>query len=991
MLIYNNLMSAGREEDFFKSLLDNYGFEASKGRWPRYFKVFRDNDAICIQKMAKKYPKYDANFPYLISCIRKDQIEGNKLKEGEIVKYIKFNLDKINDDDFQNVLRNGNFEIFGDKDVGSLDNNAVEELHIIPKEMGKYALTSEKIKQDTELFGKPDTKPEEKGKEEPIKPQQQQQQSKSKFKLIDSDKKEEEEEEEIKSNIKYKRKIPKIDEVELQETLSKYDELSDDDDDDDDEEYLLDRQENEEAGPLSSYRGEDNNYESHVSDRINASSQSNVTNSSLRVALPVQAPGKKQIQGLNLTILKRKLPIPTTLEPHDQNSKIMERLDIMERARYKQAGEIKHQLKTLDSLKSKLDNILTSNTTNQRQLNEGLQLINSTIKEDRGLYNNGFVSINKKIDDSSQGIMSRVSDLSGNVSTLSSQIGQLVQKPTPTIQNNVYIPKEGMDVINSNVLGAISGALDPIIQQLDKGIDEIDRVSKQIVEFQQKPTKIEEPDDDDNNYNAQFDSVNQQLTTLNTRLTSTIESVGTQLINLYNNIDARLTGFDSRISQSFSDTAQSLSSANASQIQASEDRTKQYYKSMFESALTTIKVNNSEIYDNIYRGFETKLTESLRPLNDNLSSTLQVSRDNQLILNSSNAAISTVSTTTGQIMDKANENKDLLLKLIEDQDKIGQEIQTLATYCNNSTDREGIMKKISFLSSKLSKSVKMAYRLGNREIINNCEAQRQTLQQIQDQQNKYYEEQKLIEDRKTKEKAERRKQKELQRQQEREEEDKRYNNIMDGINSIKQGKEEKQEEEEEEEKPIIYSPLPSPDPFDDDDDDDDDDSEKQPPKPYKSFTDGINKVYKFSEFTDDDNKHFISPVSDKKGSSRSRLLTTVRKEKGNNISLFVELQKLTNGNITSEEIGQIQDLDGKLTEINYKIQQLTEDMDTATENGDNEEYNNLKTRYDKIKREYNEQVAELSKEIYNLSKTKRKTNATIATKKYLMGKINKLF
>ena len=217
---------------------------------------------------------------------------------------------------------------------------------------------------------------------------------------------------------------------------------------------------------------------------------------------------------------------------------------------------------------------------------------------------------------------------------------------------------------------------------------------------------------------------------------------------------------------------------------------------MLESAITTINLNSN----NLYKGFETKLSVSLpelmKPIDDKVSSALQVGKDNQLILNSSNAAISTVSTTTGQILDKENENNTLISDLIKAHDKIDQEIQTIAAYCNNSTDKAEIIKAIDDVYSKLEKAKKSAKEKGNKKLIALFEAQNQVLDKIYDQQTKYYEEQKLIEDRKAKEKAERRKQKEMQRQQEKEEEYKRYNNIMDGINSIKKGKEEEEEQEE---------------------------------------------------------------------------------------------------------------------------------------------------------------------------------------------------
>lgn len=96
----------------------------------------------------------------------------------------------------------------------------------------------------------------------------------------------------------------------------------------------------------------------------------------------------------------------------------------------------------------------------------------------------------------------------------------------------------------------------------------------------------------------------------------------------------------------------------------------------------------------------------MKPINDNVNSALQVSKDNQLILKSNNAAISTVSTTTGQIMDKANENKDLLTKLNKDIEEIGQEIQTLATYGNSSLDNQIVKKKFKLCLLNLTNQQK---------------------------------------------------------------------------------------------------------------------------------------------------------------------------------------------------------------------------------------------------------------------------------------------
>ena len=112
--------------------------------------------------------------------------------------------------------------------------------------------------------------------------------------------------------------------------------------------------------------------------------------------------------------------------------------------------------------------------------------------------------------------------------------------------------------------------------------------------------------------------------------------------------------------------------------------------------------------------------------------------------------------------------------------------------------------------------------------------------------------------------------------------------------------------------------------------------------------------------------------------------------KNSNLKLLVKVRKLTDGNITNEEIGEIQDLDGKLTEMNDKLMMFEARLQQYKEANDERSYEALKIEYDKLKGEFKEQVAELSKKIYNISKNKRKSKATFATHEYLMSRINKL-
>ena len=106
--------------------------------------------------------------------------------------------------------------------------------------------------------------------------------------------------------------------------------------------------------------------------------------------------------------------------------------------------------------------------------------------------------------------------------------------------------------------------------------------------------------------------------------------------------------------------------------------------------------------------------------------------------------------------------------------------------------------------------------------------------------------------------------------------------------------------------------------------------------------------------------------------------------------MIVKAEKNSNGKLTLEDIGEIQDLDGEITDLYSQLLSIKSDIKEAEKKGDTTESDKLKVKYNKKREELNKCISRYSKELYKLSETKKKTKATFATHKYLMNKLNKL-
>ena len=108
-----------------------------------------------------------------------------------------------------------------------------------------------------------------------------------------------------------------------------------------------------------------------------------------------------------------------------------------------------------------------------------------------------------------------------------------------------------------------------------------------------------------------------------------------------------------------------------------------------------------------------------------------------------------------------------------------------------------------------------------------------------------------------------------------------------------------------------------------------------------------------------------------------------------NLRFIVELQKQSNGRITTERLGEFIDMNGELTKLADEIDECNKEYKEALRRKDHVRANELKKKRDELVKKYHEKLNNYAKELYKESQ-KRKTKATIATHKYLMNKLNKL-
>ena len=108
------------------------------------------------------------------------------------------------------------------------------------------------------------------------------------------------------------------------------------------------------------------------------------------------------------------------------------------------------------------------------------------------------------------------------------------------------------------------------------------------------------------------------------------------------------------------------------------------------------------------------------------------------------------------------------------------------------------------------------------------------------------------------------------------------------------------------------------------------------------------------------------------------------------LKMIVKAEKNSNGKLTLEDIGEIQDLDGEITDLYSQLLSIKSDINEAEKKGDTSKSDKLKVKYNKKREELNKCISRYSKELYKLSEAKKKTKATFASHKYLMNKLNKL-
>lgn len=935
--------------EFYKSLEKEFKFNRDKERKHGLFYKEFGNNVLIIQKVPrgdKFRPPELKDKDYRMAYLTKDQAKN--LKEGDRFDCLYFDLNKTDDDNFLNSLRNGTFNF--ESDVGSLDYNATNHLHIIPKQLN-YSLTSNDIIQD-------DLKKDDDDASNNSKPGP-----------------EEDDTQQVESPILIKKPINRKKRKLESELITKY--MMENDEEEDEEDDVNDELFNDNVDYYQQ------TYQQTVSSRImRSSSAPNTTKSSLIVPNPDKKPPSQ------IPIF----PNSITQQPNDNNDLVMKRLSALELANYRTAAELKKKYQAIKSIeatfKSCMDLIIASNNEQQ---NQNMQLIGSQFQQQQqqnealtNLYNtslsgipNALNTINTKGDT----MIQKVDQISQNFDTL-------ISKPIPAIQNTVIIPQDGMDFINSNVQQQLAPLIS-IVSSLGDVITQFDSFSKQLIKTHES---IPLPPPQSTYKVEESDAINQQLTDFSNSLMDKMENLGGQIISLPKYIG------------DFSKALTSQTDNINKQIQTQKEALYNLIISKVDEVMTIFKsIDNNELYKRIITSVSNSVNEANTPLIEGNKELIKIGNENQLSLKSANSAISEVSTKTGEIIKKQNEGNDLILDQKDELIKIGNQIQTLASYCNNiPANFESIqeaIKSMRAIYADIKQQMQTAVKSENTPVIEQLKEYQTALNKIYEQQAKYFEEYKLIEQKKEEDKKLRREQKERQRLKDKEdinkiinnakdENDKRFNDFKEENNNQFKDIKEENNKKFNEIKELIGNIKKEKEEKEDNDDNDRDveDEEEDIDLNNLSDTEKLKMI-----FTDN--------LSSENSENNNRLITTIQNTESikqnngrdNRLSLMVKLQKMTDGNITVEEIGEIQDLDGKLTESYNKLLLLTEDMKHYKETVDIDSYDKSKAEYDDLYNDYKNQISELSKKIYELSKRKKnKTKASFATREYLIGKLKKL-
>ena len=1007
--------------------------------------------------MYKKKKEFDTTKNFLITKFRLDQLNEatKKIKEGEQVKCLFFNLAKKDDDDFLNILRSGTF----DYEDGTKDTIYEVKTVSLPNKMN-YSLTSNDIIQDNNQTNNSESvksnslmKLDEQEKDDDalnsLKPQG------SSFGRDDDDEEEEDNDDiskkievvgmqnfnspppkpnkEIEENRRYKIKMPKIE-------YPKSDDEFDDDDDYDNNNSVV--QYDKEADRID---GDTEKALSVYSRRINDKPKQNIANTSVSVFAP----------GFN-SRPKDVIPKLPTLPSEIINSRdeIIERLDILERRNYNEISKLKKQYKTFNTLLGNSNGMIDlAKSTISQQQEQSLQVITQGQESIKGLYQDvmtgsmqqiasSFNTVNQKEDalalglqnlqqsqqDSQQAYQqallsysnstnSSLQTLGSEVAKINTNIRELTQKPTPAIQNNVIIPKEATNHITSSVNKQIESSLGPFgedIKLLEQGLKILDETTKKLIEY--KPPQQHSPD------GIVEESPDEIIIGVNSKLDEILRKILVRMAN-YKRFIVK------KIDQQNQDLQGQLVPLQTS-IQSTEERVFKSIKDNIDSSIVLIRTNNEELFNSFMSGLDEKYAKSLstalqpvldqgRVENEKLDGISKLQNDNLLLSKSTNESMtkliedskkaptlmiegvkelqekatgtitSHISSETGKLIKVEEETKSAVLDQTKKLGEIETEIGQIVQFQTNKTYNTEILEAIKKLSSDINEQIALAIKQGNKELVDTLKAYDETLRKIFEEQAKFNDEIKLLnerEERKLKDKEERRKQKDEQRKQEEEQrkQDKieyqlRFNELRDDIkdmlsksnsNSNDDNNDEKKENE-----------------FDDADVD----------------SKGYIKIRKekpdivFGTFTKDGTRVITEIIPDLLGSYLFNGNNPNNPNNSNNskspeslLKLIVKAEKNSNGKLTLEDIGEIQDLDGEITDLYSQLLSIKSDINEAEKKGDTTESDKLKVKYNKKREELNKCISRYSKELYKLSETKKKTKATFATHKYLMNKLNKL-
>ena len=954
---------------------------------------------------------------------------------------------KKDDDDFLNILRSGTF----DYEDGTKDTNYEVKTVSIPKKMN-YSLTSNDIIQDDSIksslgssFGRDDNN--QTNNSESVKSNSLMKLDEEKEEDDDDEKEGDDDEEEdddiskkievvgmpnfnspppkpnkeIEENRRYKRKMPKIEYPKSDDDEFNYD----DDNNNSVVEY------DKEADRIDGDMEKSEKALSVISKRINSKSKSNIANTSVSVFAP----------GFN-SRPKAVIPKLPTLPSEIINSRdeIIERLDTLERRNYKEISKLKKQYKTFNTLLGNLNGMIDlAKSTNAQQQEQSLQVITQGQESIKGIYQDvmtgamqqmasSFNIVNQKEDALALGIQnlqqtqqdsqqayqqallsysnstnSSLQSLGSEVAKINTNIRELTQKPTPAIQNNVIVPKEATNYITSSVHKQIESSLRPLgedIKSLEQGLKILDETTKKLIEY--KPPQQHSP------VGIVEESPDEIIIGVNSKLDELLRKLLVRMAN-YKRFIVK------KIDQQNQDLQGQLVPLQTS-IQSTEERVLKSIKDNIDSSIVLIRTNNEELFNQFISGLDEKyaksLSTALQPVldqerieNEKLDGISKLQNDNLLLSKSTNESMTKliedskkapakmiegvkdlqekatgtitahVSTENGKLYKVGEETKSAVLDQSKKIEQLGNQVDQIVQFQTNKTYNTEILEAIKKLSPVINEQIDLAIKQGNKELVDILKAYDDTLKKIFESQSAINAEFELMK----KDKLSRRKYKDEQRQADKADIYKKLDEFRDDIkeyfdsnnnNSNNDNNDEKKENE-----------------FDGADVD----------------SKGYIKIRKekpdivFGTFTKDGTRVITEIMPDLLGSYLFNGNNPNNPNNSNNskspeslLKLIVKAEKKSNGKLTLEDIGEIQDLDGEITDLYSQLLSIKSDINEAEKKGDTTESDKLKVKYNKKREELNKCISRYSKELYKLSETKKKTKATFATHKYLMNKLNKL-